>query len=240
MASFIVLLNSWHRDFIYHTVRSIIITQLTASTIDMNSSLKVTSGRGRPKNMEKKALVLRAAATLFMQRGFKGTSMNAVARESGVSKQTLYSHFNDKENLFSAVIRWKLAQHEFTPQKLIFKGVLAADLRLFGFYFLKLIMDPEAINMTRMVIGESREHPTLARLFYASGPTEVIVQLETYLQSQGVDNPRARAVNFLNMLHGERHMRQLMGLEPLPIDQPMEAFVDEVVTDFMRQIQASS
>ena len=101
-------------------------------------------------------------------------------------------------------------------------------------------MDPEAINMTRMVIGESREHPTLARLFYASGPTEVIVQLETYLQSQGVDNPRARAVNFLNMLHGERHMRQLMGLEPLPIDQPMEAFVDEVVTDFMRQIQASS
>ena len=198
----------------------------------MNLNPAVSIGRGRPKSMKKKALVLRAAATLFMERGFKGTSMNAVARESGVSKQTLYSHFTDKENLFSAVIRWKLAQHEFTPQKLIFKGDLSVDLRLFGSYFLKLIMDPEAIKMTRMVIGESLEHPTLARLFYASGPSEVIAQLESYLQNQGVDQPRARAVNFLNLLHGERHMRQLMGLEPLPVDQPLEVFVEEIVRDF--------
>src|SRR4051812_4633149 len=72
----------------------------------MNASLKPKpQGPGRPKDMEKRALILDAARTLFAQSSFNGTSMDAVAAAAGVSKLTVYSHFGDKDNLFREVIR---------------------------------------------------------------------------------------------------------------------------------------
>jgi AcrR family transcriptional regulator len=43
--------------------------------------------------------VLRSAAELFADRGIDGTSMDAIANESGVSKATIYKHWADKEAL---------------------------------------------------------------------------------------------------------------------------------------------
>jgi AcrR family transcriptional regulator len=41
--------------------------------------------------------VLKAALELVAEHGIDGTSMDAVARESGVSKATIYKHWSDKE-----------------------------------------------------------------------------------------------------------------------------------------------
>ena len=65
------------------------------------------ANRGRPKDPAKRAAILEAAKTLFLAGGFSGTSMDAVAKEAGVSKLTVYSHFSDKETLFSAAIEAK-------------------------------------------------------------------------------------------------------------------------------------
>ena len=46
------------------------------------------------------AAILAAAARLFMARGYATVSMDAVAKEAGVSKATLYAHFTGKEALF--------------------------------------------------------------------------------------------------------------------------------------------
>ena len=43
--------------------------------------------------------VLKAALELMAEHGIDGTSMDAVARESGVSKATIYKHWADKEAL---------------------------------------------------------------------------------------------------------------------------------------------
>ena len=55
------------------------------------------AARGRPKDPAKRAAILDAAEKLFLSQGFTGTSMDAVAKEAGVSKLTVYSHFSDKE-----------------------------------------------------------------------------------------------------------------------------------------------
>ena len=47
----------------------------------------------------KKLAVLKAALRLFLEQGFGATSMDAIARRSGVSKATVYNHWNDKEAL---------------------------------------------------------------------------------------------------------------------------------------------
>src|SRR5215510_2213899 len=43
--------------------------------------------------------VLKAALELVAENGIDGTSMDAVARESGVSKATIYKHWADKDAL---------------------------------------------------------------------------------------------------------------------------------------------
>ncbi len=52
----------------------------------------------------KMAQVNEAAHRLFLEHGFAATSMDAVAREAGVSKATLYSYFPSKEALFAHLI----------------------------------------------------------------------------------------------------------------------------------------
>src|ERR1043165_265099 len=59
---------------------------------------------GRPKDLEKRAAILDAAMRLFPARGYDGVSMDTIAQAAGVSKLTVYNHFEDKESLFSAAV----------------------------------------------------------------------------------------------------------------------------------------
>lgn len=58
----------------------------------------------RPRSHDAHERVLRAALVLFGERGIDATSMDAIARASGVSKATIYSHWADKEALLMEVM----------------------------------------------------------------------------------------------------------------------------------------
>src|SRR5437868_6617145 len=64
--------------------------------------------RGRPCRAEEgthRGKILLAGEKLFMAQGFGATSMDAVAKEAGVSKKSIYGLFDTKEDLFEAIIR---------------------------------------------------------------------------------------------------------------------------------------
>src|SRR5262252_6160826 len=48
--------------------------------------------------------ILDVATGLFLSLGYGATSIEAVARQSGISKRTLYHRFRDKPELFVAVV----------------------------------------------------------------------------------------------------------------------------------------
>ena len=48
-------------------------------------------------------LILKSAEQHFLDKGFKGTSINDVANEANINKSLIYHHFGDKENLWKAV-----------------------------------------------------------------------------------------------------------------------------------------
>ena len=54
---------------------------------------------------EKHERILDAAGRLFETAGFEGASMSAITREAGVSKGTIYHHFESKAGLFGAYVR---------------------------------------------------------------------------------------------------------------------------------------
>src|SRR5258706_7341146 len=59
----------------------------------------------------KREQILGAAIELFLAEGYAATTMNRVATAAGVTKQTIYSHFNDKERLFAAIIERVTIKH---------------------------------------------------------------------------------------------------------------------------------
>ena len=55
-------------------------------------------------SQRKRLDILNAAETLFFQQGFEHTSMDQVASLAGVSKRTVYNHFENKDVLFQVIL----------------------------------------------------------------------------------------------------------------------------------------
>ena len=198
---------------------------------------------GRPKSAEKRAAILAAASDLFLANGLAGTSMDAVSERAGVSKQTVYSHFQGKEDLFRACIRNKVEAYGFLDQALPETADLAAVLQRFGRQFLDLLFDEEVVAMHRVVIGESGAHPKLARLFYETGPGKTINAVAAYIEGQmrrgtlKQDDPRYVAVLFLNMVRAHYQLQLLMSMPPDIQDTDFDAHVEKVVDQFLQLYQ---
>lgn len=56
------------------------------------------------EELTKRQAILRAAAELFLQKGYRATSMEMVAIESGAGRQTVYNQFASKKSLFDATM----------------------------------------------------------------------------------------------------------------------------------------
>lgn len=56
-------------------------------------------------SQNKRADLIRKSLTLFYRNGFHATGMDLVAKETGVSKTSIYKHFRSKEDLILAVLR---------------------------------------------------------------------------------------------------------------------------------------
>lgn len=70
----------------------------------------------RPRSEVAHLKVLDAAVQLFAERGIEGTSIDAIASQSGVSKATIYKHWADKDALcLDALIRAHRAADSIPP-----------------------------------------------------------------------------------------------------------------------------
>lgn len=107
--------------------------------------------------------------------------MDTIASAAGVSKQTVYSHFQSKDDLFRSCIQAKMTQHE-----LVVDGAagytLEQGLIAVAEGYLRLLSDPQAVNMWRLVIAQASSQPHLANLFFETGPKATRKHLEAFLR----------------------------------------------------------
>jgi AcrR family transcriptional regulator len=76
----------------------------------MATSAKGGSGRGRMRAPHlgperRRPLVLDAAFRVFLERGYEGASMEAIAEAAGVTKPVVYDCYPSKEELFAELLR---------------------------------------------------------------------------------------------------------------------------------------
>src|SRR6185437_10116388 len=70
----------------------------------MMLSIERTESRPLLPPTAKLQAILEAATVAFLQNGYLGTNMDEVAALAGVSKQTVYNHFSNKETLFITIV----------------------------------------------------------------------------------------------------------------------------------------
>jgi AcrR family transcriptional regulator len=119
-----------------------------------------------PTYTPKQEAILQGAVRVFLQSGYAGTSMDRVAAEAGVSKQTIYSHFQDKEGLFKALMeRMTIRRFQAAFQTTTLSGEPKVLLRQFAETYLTKIADEDYIALFRLILAESVRFPELAKLY---------------------------------------------------------------------------
>jgi TetR/AcrR family transcriptional repressor of mexJK operon len=204
--------------------------------------MQKTAKLGRPKNLQKRQNILEAAAELFPAKGFAGVSMMEIAEKAGVSKLTLYSHFTDKEDLFTQTVIDCCEQQLPTSSFTLSPGLsLEQALGVIGSGFLELIMDEKSITLHRMIIQQNDgEH---AALFFKAGPARMLSEMRNFLElanrngSLAIAEPGLAAEHFFCLLKGLVYMRLMMGLGKTPDKAARAKHVKEVVGLFMRAYQ---
>src|SRR3982074_3516166 len=122
--------------------------------------------------------VLRAATASFLVDGYR-SSVERIARRAGVAKQTVYSHFPSKDELFKEVAR-DLAKRVLVQLETDSEDVRPSLLR-FALAYRSRVLCPEGIAMFRTLVSEIPRFRTLARAIFAGGPGETAKGLAAFL-----------------------------------------------------------
>lgn len=195
---------------------------------------------GRPKDMAKRDAMLDAAACLFFRNGLEAVTMEAVAREAGVSKVTVYGHFATKETLFGSVIRREtatirqgLAQlpdtHDAVRQSLIEVGVC----------MLRFLLEPHVLAVERVMSHQGEQHPKLLRAFFDAGPWAISQWLREKLEglaSAGhlrLPDPARAADQLCSMWQGMLIKEVRMGVRPTPTEEEIQRQITSAVDVFL-------
>ena len=197
---------------------------------------------GRPKDPGKRAAILEAAKNLFLAKGFEATSMDAVAQAAGVSKLTVYSHFQDKDRLFLAAVK-SSCEEQLPPQ--LFSappsGPVREQLLAIARAFHALVTSPESVAVHRMIAAEGgRGGSHLGELFYEAGPQRTLEEMQQFLEracAEGllrIEDPARAAGHFFCMIKGVGHMRMLCACERPMSPAAIREHLDSVVDLFLR------
>ena len=198
------------------------------------------NSKTRNKSTAKRQQILAAATQLFTEQGYASTSMDLIARHADVSKQTVYSHFGSKDELFAAAIEDRCDSYQMLDFSLDDLSNPKEKLLTLAQRFLCMLTSKEACAVHKICAYESKSYPLLSELFYQAGPEKVtndVAELMTALdkhQILKIPDPHFAALQFLNMMKGEAWMRVEFNTQHQLNQEEIDAYLRSSVELFMR------
>ena len=194
----------------------------------------------QPRIRDKRSAILAAATDLIVERGYAGTSLDAIVERAACSKTAIYELFDSKEGLLSALtedIALEISQalHAFQLQHLDVSQALLRYARL----ALQLILNERHIAIVRATFAAVWKHPQLGVAYYEVGLATAQVALARYFQEQhkagtlSVADPAQAAKQFQGLLFMERLVAQTAGAIAAPSPVEIEAQADAAVSAFL-------
>lgn len=187
----------------------------------------------------KRDAIVAAAKELFLEQGFGDVSMDAVAAKAEVSKPTVYSHFENKAQLFESTMGDACAGQHFEDNNGIPVEPPEQVLTQLGLTFLGVVCRNESVALFRVVMAEGIKFPGLAKTFYDH--TESLYRkLGDYLEDQTakgvlrVENSRQAAHQFIALLSTPITIELTIGVRGPVGEKERGRIVDASVSTFLR------
>lgn len=185
---------------------------------------------------EKRSCLLAAGVKVFMEQGYHA-SMDKIAAQAKVAKQTVYNHFGSKERLFEEVIRHlagtivvSLGEPDVSVRSALLRFAEAARART---------LSPQGIALYRTLVAEAPRFPSLARLIYQTGPQAAQDALATFLDNR-VRSGEIRQIDsqfaaqmLTSMLTGYDRVRLLYGIKEKNDTASEKKKCEQIVDSFL-------
>ena len=200
----------------------------------------MSKNKTRTKSSVKRQQILEAATVLFTEQGYAATSMDLIAKHAEVSKQTVYSHFGSKDELFAAAIEQKCDSYHMIDFDLDNLDDPKQALITLAQRFLTMLTSKEACAVHKICAYEAISHPTLSELFYQAGPEKItceVAELMSLLNERNIlhiENAHFAALQFLNMMKGEAWMRVEFNTKKQVSQVEIKEYLQSSVDVFMR------
>ena len=197
--------------------------------------------RREARRQDRHDAIVTVASCWFLDHGYAGTSMSAVAAEVGGSKATLWNYFPSKEDLFSAVI--DRAADEFKARLSVIlepDGELEPTLRRFCASFLEKVTSPRAIALHRLVVGEVGRFPEVGRIFFERAPRRMQALLAAFMANAMArgqmrhEDPLGAARTLVGLCMSGCHQQLLLGIIDEVTPEMVKADADRAMDLFLR------
>ncbi|UMM63700.1 hypothetical protein DM15PD_06750 [Aristophania vespae] len=181
------------------------------------------------------------AGKIFQQKGYERASMAEIAKEASVSKGTLYNHFNNKADLFTAFFE------EMSHTKLkIFETLLRSEesdiektLINYARAVIELLLSSVSLNLYRIIVAEAERFPNLADTFWQYGSARTIGYLAQFFERKTtekmlkVEDPVLAAELFLMMCQTRLVQKKRLQLPVKTNPEHIEEIVQLVTRSFL-------
>jgi len=195
-------------------------------------------GRSKPKPKEQE--VLDVATDYFLAHGYQGASINAMARSSGISKESIYRYFSSKKQLFEAVICRELAEYQAGVRSAL-SAEKTMDLREALINIAETVLEVATTDRTlalrRLIFDEARRSPDVGQHYYKIGPEYAFAAVEEIFrshQSESDFDPAILSRHFLALVAWRPILERECALGPAPTRAQIRARVEPTVRDFMK------
>ena len=142
---------------------------------------------GRPTQHDTKRrseTLIGVATDFFVEHGFSGTTIEAIAQAANMGKQAVYTRFTDKESLFSAVIQKLKEQAVFQQMPPDDGSPIAEGLPRRIRAIFADTTTPQSVTVSKLAMREGHRFPELVPLLVEGTTERYIRPLAAYLEAR--------------------------------------------------------
>ena len=198
---------------------------------------------------ERRRKIIQAAMYVFSRSGFSGATTRKIAKKAGISEAMIYSHFKDKEDLYSAIIDQKMQESEplYYPLDAMRKK---DDERVFETIVSNFMQRySEDTTFLRLLLFSALEGHELAGMFVAGPVRRFFEFLAEYMRGR-IDEEAFKPINpeiasrcLVGMVHYFVLLKKIYGdetLQSIELNETIETMINIFCRGILKEGQNGS